>query len=103
MGKRLPAYQSHQARGLRRVTLLVPEACAVTMWWAQRTTGRCAPRRREMQVRTRLTAGGKWIRTLSVPLARATASNLSFPSGSAAIDGLSGSEGKPLGGGAAER
>jgi hypothetical protein len=40
---------------------------------------------------------------LSVPLARATASNLSFPSGSAAIDGLSGSEGKPLGGGAAER
>jgi hypothetical protein len=29
MGKRLPAYQSHQARGLRRVTLLVPEACAM--------------------------------------------------------------------------
>jgi hypothetical protein len=28
MGRRPAAYQSHQARGLRRVTLLVPESCA---------------------------------------------------------------------------
>jgi hypothetical protein len=29
MGKRPPASQSQEARGLRRVTLLVPESCAI--------------------------------------------------------------------------